>query len=204
MGAHQLRLRLWYWTAPHPDWTPEQGGADGWEQEVGSYAYVSPDGGTLVLVDPLVVDWDVLDGDVERHGPPQVLITCQWHSRSANEILDRYEGARTWVFAPAVEETSKAMRVTDTFELDDELPAGVEAHPTFGEINEVAYRIPEYEAIVTGDALARAPGKDVRVWWADKERLEALRERGVEMLLLTHGEPVLEGGGEALTRALEA
>jgi hypothetical protein len=201
--VRELRPRLWYWTAPHPEWTPESGGDDGWEQEVGCYAYVPPDGGTLVLIDPLVSDWSALDRDVERHGAPHVLITCQWHQRSANEILGRYEGARTWVFAPAVE-ASKGMRVTDGFELDDPLPGGIEASLTFAEIGEVAYRIPEYEAIVTGDALARAPGKDVRVWWADKERLEALRERGVEMVLLTHGEPVLEGGDEALARALEA
>ena len=50
----ELRPRLWHWTAPHPEWTPESGGDDGWEQEVGCYAYVSPDGGTLVLLDPLV------------------------------------------------------------------------------------------------------------------------------------------------------
>jgi len=202
--VRELRPRLWYWTAPHPEWTPESGGDDGWEREVGSYAYVPPDGGTLVLIDPLVADWDALDRDVEHHGPPHVLITCDGHYRSADEILDRYGGARTWVFAPAVEQTSKGMRVTDSFDLDDELPAGIEAHLTFGDIGEVAYRIPEYEAIVTGDALARAPGQDVRVWLADKERLGAVLDRGVEMLLLTHGEPVLDNGGDALARALEA
>jgi hypothetical protein len=202
MRFRELRPRLWHWTAPHPDWTPEQGGPEGWEQDVGCYAYVPPDGGTLVLLDPLAPEWDTLDRDVERHGPPHVLITCRWHARSADEILGRYEGARTWVFAPAVEETSKAMRVTDGFEFGDELPGDVEAHLTFAEIGEVAYRIPEYRAIVTGDALARAPGADVRVWWADQERLRAVGEAGVEMLLLTHGEPVLEGGGDALARAL--
>lgn len=202
MRVRELRPRLWYWTAPHPEWTPDSAGDDGCERDVGSYAYVSPDGSTLVLLDPLVEDWDALDGDVEHHGPPHVLVTCQWHIRSADAILDRYEGARTWVFAPVVDAASKGMRVTDSFELEDELPAGLEAYLTFGEIGEVAYRIPEYGAIVTGDALARAPGKDVRVWWADRERLQALLDRPLEMLLLTHGEPALEGGREALERAL--
>ena len=200
----QLRPRLRHWTAPHPEWTPDAGGDDGWEQDVGSYAYVPPDGEELVLFDPLVESWDTLDRDVEQHGPPHVLITCQWHYRSAQQILDRYEGARTWVFAPTVEEVSKHVRVSDAFELDDVLPGGVETHLTFAEIGEVAYRIPEYEAVVTGDALAAPPGKPVRVWWADRDRLRALLDRPVELLLLTHGEPVLVGGGKALARALEA
>jgi glyoxylase-like metal-dependent hydrolase (beta-lactamase superfamily II) len=200
----ELRSRLRHWTAPHPDWTPEQGGDDGWEQEVGCYAYAPPDGGTLVLVDPLVASWDALDGEVEQHGAPHILITCQWHFRSAPQILDRYEGARTWVFAPAVDEVSKQTRVTDAFALGDPLPGGIEAYLVFGEIGEVAYRIPEYEAVVTGDALAAAPAKPVRVWWADRDKLRALLDRPIEMLLLTHGGPVLERGGEALARALEA
>lgn len=42
------------------------------------------------------------------------------------------------------------------------------------------------------------------MWWADRDKLRALLERPVAMLLLTHGVPVLGGGGEALARALEA
>ncbi|MEX2211447.1 MAG: hypothetical protein WD689_06760 [Gaiellaceae bacterium] len=208
MDVRELKPRLWYWTAPHPEWTPDSAGENGWEQEVGCYAYVSADERAPALIDPLVPAegeeefWAALDGDVEHHGPPNVLLTCRWHYRSSDQILDRYEGARTWVYTPAVAETAKSTRVTDSFELDDPLPAGIEAHLTFGETQEVAYRIPEYGAIVTGDVLARAPGKDVRVWWADRERLQALLDRGVELLLLTHGEPVLEGGGDALRRAL--
>lgn len=52
-------------------------------------------------------------------------------------------------------------------------------------------------------ALAAAPGAPVRVWYGD-EWLRGLLDRPLELLLLTHGEPVLEGGGEALARALEA
>src|SRR5215218_6193203 len=97
MEIRELRPRLWYWTARHPDWTPEEGGADGWEPDVGCYAYVSPEGDELVLIDPLVPDDDMFDGerfwralyrDVEHHGPPNVLITIYWHARSAPRIID--------------------------------------------------------------------------------------------------------------------
>jgi hypothetical protein len=208
MDVRELRPRLWYWTAPHPEWTPDSAGENGWEQEVGSYAYISADERTLALIDPLVPAaeedefWRALDRDVEHHGPPHVLITCKWHTRSAQQILDRYEGSRTWVYAPALSEASKGTRVTDSFELDDALPAGIEARLVFDEIHEVAYRLPEYGAVAFGDALAANPGAHVRVWWADREKLQALLDRPLELLLLTHGEPVLEDGGEALARAL--
>jgi hypothetical protein len=39
------------WTARHPDWTPEEGGPEGWDPEVTSYMYEAPD--ALLLFDPL-------------------------------------------------------------------------------------------------------------------------------------------------------
>ena len=52
MEIEQLRPRLWRWTATHPDWSPEEGGPDGWQPEVSSHALVEED--ALVLIDPLV------------------------------------------------------------------------------------------------------------------------------------------------------
>ncbi len=66
----------------------------------------------------------------------------------------------------------------------------------------MAFLLPEHDAVVVGDALAAAPGAPVRVWEGG-DSLRPLLERPVSLLLLTHGEPVLEGGGEALARALE-
>ena len=209
MDIRELRPRLWYWTALHPDWSPEQGGPDGWEQEVGSYAYVAPDERTLVLFDPLVPEagkdefWHALDTDVEHHGPPHVLITLFWHARSAEEIAKRYDSTQVWAYAPARDEVAKRTPVTDVFAVGDPLPGGVEALPAGGDANEVAFRVPEYDAVVVGDALAAAPGAPVRVWVGD-ESLRALLDHPLELLLLTHGEPVLAGGSEALARALEA
>jgi len=205
----ELKPRLWYWTARHPEWTPD----DNWQPEVGSYAYVSPDLGTLVLFDPLVPGdsddafWEALDGDVRHHGPPQVLITVPWHRRSSQAILDRYESARLWAHAPARDEHSEWTTVTDAFQVGDPLPGGVEAHSAGGSEHEIAYRIPEHAAVVVGDSLIARPGEPVRVW-PDEESvppaLRALLEHPVELLLLTHGEPVLAAGGGALARALEA
>ena len=206
MDVRELRPRLWYWTALHPEWSPE---SDGWEQEVGCYAYVASDERTLVLFDPLVPEegedefWRALDTDVEHHGPPNVLTTLFFHARSAAEIAKRYEGTRVWAYEPARDEFAKRAPVTDVFAVGDPLPGGVEALPAGGDAQEVAFRIPEYDAVVVGDALAAAPGAPVRVWVGD-ESLRALLDRPVELLLLTHGEPVLAGGGEALARALEA
>jgi hypothetical protein len=184
MGPQELRPRLWRWTARHPGWTPEQGGEGGWEPEAGCHALVAPDGRALVLVDPLVPAddedgfWRALDGDVERHGPPHILLTVFWHARGSRRILGRYEGARLCAYAPARES----------------------AH-------ELAYRVPEYDAVVVGDSLIRPPGGDVRVWSHEPSVRTELRSRLAQplgLLLLTHGEPVLGGGREALARALEA
>ena len=55
------------WTADVPDWTPDQGGPEGWAQEVACVAWEGE--GALVLVDPLVDegDWGAIDALVERH-----------------------------------------------------------------------------------------------------------------------------------------
>jgi glyoxylase-like metal-dependent hydrolase (beta-lactamase superfamily II) len=212
VNVRELKPRLWYWTALHPDWTPDESGENGWEPEVGSYAYVSPDLAAFVLFDPLVPEddgalWDAIDADVEHHGAPHVLITVPWHWRSSQAVLDRYPGARVWAHAPAREELGAWTTVTDVFHAGDRLPGGVEAHTVGGSAHEVVYRIPEHEAVVVGDSLIARPGEPVRVW-PDEESvppaLRALLEYPVELLLLTHGEPVLAGGGGVLARALEA
>jgi hypothetical protein len=207
--TRELRPRLWRWTARHPDWTP----GDRWEPQVGCYAYVAADLGTLVLFDPLIpvgdedAFWDAVDGDVAHHGPPNVLITVDWHTRSSQAILDRYDGARVWAYAPARDELGKRTTITDVFELGDPLPGGVEPYDAGGSEHEVAYRIPEYAAVVIGDSMIAEPAGAARVW-PDEESvrpaLRALLEHPLDLLLLTHGEPVLADGGAALARALEA
>jgi hypothetical protein len=211
VDVRELKPRLWYWTTRHPEWTPDDGGADGWEPEVGSYAYVPPDASTFVLIDPLVPGdddalWKALDDDVGHHGPPQVLITVLWHWRSSQAVFDRYKGTRVWAHAPARDELAEWTTVTDTFQAGGRLPGGIEAHEAGGGSHEVAYRIPEHAAVAVGDSLIARPGEGLRVWPDEDDvrpALRALLEHPVELLLLTHGDPVLADGGGALARALE-
>jgi len=214
MDVRQIRPRLWHWSAPHPDWTPDQGGDDGWDPDVGCYAYVTPEGRELLLFDPLVPQdadlasrfWSALDADVEHHGAPHVLITLFWHARSAQQIHDRYERARVWAAASAEAETAKRTIVTDTFVPGDPLPANIDAVDA-GANDEVVYWLPEHRGVVPGDSLVASGGGPMRVWQGGddtRRKLRPLLERPVELVLLTHGDPVLDGGRDALAKALEA
>jgi hypothetical protein len=196
--VEELGPGLWWWTASHPDWTPEdlEGGA-GWEQVVASYALAARD--DLVLFDPLVEDWDWLDGQVERHGPPAILITILWHVRSSEQILGRYEGSSLWAHEPAAEWISERAPVTRTFQPGDELPGAVEAIP-MRRIEEVAYLLPEHDAVVVGDTLLRHGDRAELCPPTWKRKAESfapaeaavrgLVERAPGRLLLTHGGPV--------------
>jgi glyoxylase-like metal-dependent hydrolase (beta-lactamase superfamily II) len=194
--VEEIAPQLWWWTAPHPEWTPEDlEGGQGWEQVVSSYALV--DGG-LVLFDPLVEDWAALDALVERHGPPAILLTILWHGRSATEILERYEGAATWAHEPAAQWVEERTPVTHTFRVGDSLPAGSEA-VHMRRIEEIAFWLPKHDAVVVGDTILRHGDKAAlcpSTWVRKNETFEPAREAVRELmarkptrLLLTHGGP---------------
>jgi glyoxylase-like metal-dependent hydrolase (beta-lactamase superfamily II) len=212
----KVTSRLWRWTAEHPDWTPEEGGEDGWEPTVSSYAAVADD--TLALFDPLLPEaetavHDALDTEVERVGPPHVFITIYWHARSALRLVDRYAGARVWAYGPAAADIQQRTRVTDTFTLEDELPARVRGYEA-GVANEVIYWLPDDRALVTGDVVIATAARPTPRIWSENMRPEVLDnvrrslrplvELPVELLLLTHGEPLLDGARQALRGALDA
>jgi glyoxylase-like metal-dependent hydrolase (beta-lactamase superfamily II) len=194
MRVQELAKGLWRWTGLHPDWTPEQGGPEGWEQEVGCVYYEAPE--AVVLVDPLAPQedeerfWRALDRDVERAAKPvHVVVTVKWHGRSSEEIERRY-GAK--VGGP--------------------LPRGLEAYDA-PPGQETVFWIPEHAALVFGDVVLGTEGGGVRLCpesWLDgtREELEgALRpllDLPVERLLVSHGEPVLANAREALAQALSA
>lgn len=188
---------LWWWTAAHPAWTPEDlEGGKGWEQVVSSYGLAADDG--LVLFDPLIDDWDWLDRKVKEHGPPATLITILWHTRSSQQILDRYDGASLWAHEPAAEWIGERARVTNTFLPSNELPGGVEAIP-MRRIEEIAYLLPGSNAVVIGDTILRhgeraelCPPTWVRkseTFAAAEEAVRELIARAPDRLLLTHGGP---------------
>lgn len=203
MRVEEIAPRLWWWTAPHPGWTPDQfRDGRGWQREVSCYALVADD--ALVLFDPLVPQgdeerfWAALDRDVEEHGPPAILVTIFWHARTSQEILDRYEGAAAWAHEPAAAPLAERVRVSDTFRDEEPLPGGVTAIAMHHR-DEAAFWLERERALLLGDSLL---GYEDRVelcppsWLAEGEsvaELEASVRRALarepERLLLTHGGP---------------
>jgi glyoxylase-like metal-dependent hydrolase (beta-lactamase superfamily II) len=183
----ELRPGLWFWKAAHPDWTPKDGGPTGWEQDVSSYAYDA--GSTLVLFDPQSPPQ--LVDELASGKEVAVVLTCRWHARSAEELRERL-GASIW--SPGG---------------DGELPDGVQAFDG-GEDGEAVLWVEEHGAVVTGDGLIVREELEVPATWVPKgmtleqfkQRLRPLLELPVEAVLVTHGDPVRENGGEELRRAL--
>ena len=200
MDVQELRPGLWRWTAAHPEWEH----AEHWGPEVGSVYAELPD--ALVMVDPLVPQdeedrfWEALDRDVERVGKPvHVLLTVHWHERSVATVLDRYK-ATLW--RP---------------EEKGQLPAGVHAEVVKGsDWVEALFFLEPHQALVAGDLLIGKAGGGIELpvgWfpkgeqdWAEQELKPELRKRlaelPVELVVVSHGEPVLEDGAAALERAL--
>lgn len=217
MDVEQIAPGLWRWTGYHEEW----------KEEVGSVYCETDDG--VVLIDPLVPPedadrfWKALDRDVERlAGDVHVLVTVFWHARSAAALVGRY-GARVW--APTRGKQAIARRagvVTDAYRPDDPLPGGIRAFRS-GRAAEVVFWIPQHQALVPGDALlgegAREGGAPStgalglhlcpQSWLpegttpADLARtLQPVLDLPVERVLVSHGEPVLDGAREALAAAL--
>ena len=189
MKVDELAPGLWRWTAPHPDWK----NGDDWEREVGCVYYEAPE--ATVLIDPLVSDgaererfFEALDRDVERRRlPVAIVLTCEWHGRSAQELAERYGAS-------------------------GEGRAGLEAHE-LPEIEERIWWLAEHGALVPGDVLLGDGAGGIRVCpdsWLGRTAthdsiradLRQLLDLPVERILVSHGDPVLAGGRTALERAL--
>jgi hypothetical protein len=199
-----LRPGLWRWTARHPDAEddPTPGSPADWPPDVGCVACAAP--GALVVIDPLVPGggkepfWASMDALVARHGPRvAVITTIQWHRRSRAAFVERYGAS-----------TSRAKAA---------LPAGARTVPV-RRGGEVMVWLEEHRALVPGDRLLGDDAGGLRMcppsWLGyldsgmtiDELRaaLAPLRELPVEMVLVSHGEPVLRDGAAAIERALAA
>ncbi len=199
----ELRPGLWRWVARHPDASedPESESTADWPPAVGSVAYAAPD--ALVFVDPLVPEgdrelWGALDRMVEAHGQRVVVLTTvPWHRRSRQAFVDRYGAS-----------TSRAKR---------SLPAGVETITIQG-AGETMVWLPAVQALVPGDRLLGDGRGGLRLCPASwlgylrngvglpelRDALRPLLDLPVELVLVTHGEPVLAGGKDALAAALSS
>jgi hypothetical protein len=183
---------LWRWTAEHPNWEnwPEH---ERWPREVGCVYYEAAD--AAVLIDPLVPTGEEndffhhLDADVERHGLPVViLLTADWHRRSADELAARYN-ARVGG-AP---------------------PDGVEEFPIEGvDERQVAYFLRPHAALIVAETfqvdvrgelfLCKSPA--LKRPDEFEASLDRLMELPVERLLVSHGEPILEDAKSQMAEAL--
>jgi hypothetical protein len=199
----ELRPGLYRWEARHPDADPSpdpESPAD-WGPDVGSVACAAGD--ALVLVDPLVPEerddlQRELDALVESHTQPVVILTTlAFHRRSRDRLANRYRAS-----------TSRAER---------SLPSAVETIQIKG-AGETMVWLPEHRALIPGDRLLGDDAGGVRLCpesWLRylpsrmkhaglREALGPLLDLPVEMVLVSHGAPVLSGGRDAIARALSA
>jgi hypothetical protein len=201
-ALRELRPGLYRWTARHPDAEadPQPGSPADWGPDVGSVAYAAPD--ALVFVDPLVPPdradlRQELDELVRRHGKPVVVLTTlQFHRRSREELVARYDAS-----------TSRAKK---------SLPNGVETIQIRG-AGETMVWLPEHRALIPGDRLLGGDRGGLRLcpesWlrylpskMSQTQLRQALRpvlDLQVDMVLVSHGQPLLSGGRKALERALD-
>jgi hypothetical protein len=196
MQVQMLRPGLWRWTTDHPEWTPE---SVNWGPAVGCVYLETPE--AIVLVDPLVpVDpgdrerfWGALDQDVERLGLPVVVVTTiALHERSAGDVVERY-GASRWT--PG-----------------ESSPTGLTIIPAATN-KEVVVLATAHGALITADLLIGDRAGGIRLcpasWLTDpvtlddvRAELQVLLSHDIQMILPSHGEPILEGAAQALRAAL--
>ena len=192
MEAVRIADGLWRWTAVHPRWEhwPDH---ERESPEVGCVYYEAED--ATVLVDPLVPAREEddffrhLDADVERRGQPVViLLTAEWHRRSADELAARYRAR-----------------------IGGALPAGVEEIPIEGaDERQVAYFIRPHAALVTCEIFGVDVDGELYVGRSPAlerpDELEAslvrIMELPIERLLVSHGEPVLVDAKARMAEAL--
>jgi hypothetical protein len=197
-GLIELRPGLYRWEARHPDAdpNPDPGSPADWGPDVGSVAYMSGD--ALVLVDPLVpADRPDIQKPLDELALSRVVIltTIPFHRRSRDELAARYRVS-----------TSRAKR---------SLPAGVETVQIRG-AGETMVWLPEELALIPGDRLLgddrgglRLPPESWLRYLPSGMRhpelraaLQPLLDLPVEMVLTSHGTPVLTGGRDAIAAAL--
>ena len=187
MEVHELAPGLWRWTSRHPTFDDPALGTD-----VGS-VYAETES-ALVLIDPLVPAEEderekflrALDRDVERlRRPVAIVLTCAWHARSADDLRARY-GAT------------------------EDQPEDVAAYRAADD--EVVFWLERHRAVVAGDALLgigalrRCPADWVAERGGEEQLLSALRAIAaldVELVLPSHGDPVVRDAKRALTAAID-
>ncbi len=198
---------LWRFETLHPEWSEDDGGEDGWEESVAWWAVALPHG--LVLIDPLVDDWEDLDRLLAGHGGcAGVVRTCHWHQRSIADVAARYpvgvwakqhpEGGGADAFDHGVRDQDVIFEGFRIFDVE--------------RADEIALWLPQQAALVFGDAMIRRGTGELRVCpesWTQPEGgagrlralLRAMTALPAEHVLVSHGPLVLGDGVESLRSA---
>lgn len=207
VATSQIIEGLWRSEALLPDWTEPEGEEDGWEQSVAWWAVATPDG--LVLIDPLVDDWDALDRLVAAGGGCAGIVrTCHWHQRSIVDVASRYD-VGIWA---TLDPDGRVRYAVDHAVSDRDEPFDGLRAIAVERADEIALWLPRQRALVFGDAMIRTRAGELRVCpesWTQPEGgparlrslLGALSSLPVEHVLVSHGPLVLGDGLASLRRA---
>jgi glyoxylase-like metal-dependent hydrolase (beta-lactamase superfamily II) len=169
---------------------------------VGCLAVDTDDG--LVLIDPL-------DPPRELPRPEHVLLTVQWHARSTR-------APNVWAHQRVVRMlANRGVEVNHPFTAGESLPGGIRPFET-ARRGEVVYWLPAQRALAVGDVLLgagakpRATDAPLRLcperWLGSATHddlcvsLAPLLDLPVARVLVSHGTPVLRGGGRVLATVL--
>jgi hypothetical protein len=197
----ELSQGLWHWTARH----------DHINSEVSSY-YLLPE---RVIIDPMVppagIEW------FEEHGAPEhALLTNRHHDRHAWRLHEAF-GCSVHCIRNGIYEL-EGRGPLQAFDVGSELPGGVVAYEV-GVIcpDETALHLPGYRALACADGVIRSSGNGDLAFVPDflmddpehtkqglREAYRALLDLDFELLLLAHGDPVVQDGNEALRRFVTA
>jgi hypothetical protein len=197
-----IRDGIWTWTGTHPDWRTD-------DELVRSYALET--GGGLALVDPLLSDEVALDDLVVLAGgrPCAVFVTVDYHLRDSEQIAKALDAP---VVGPPL--TAKKLQDPDTELIrtsgtpEPVLPLGARAIALGvknGRRSEHPIYFPDVRALAVGDCIVSVP-EGLRVWSHDgdnhAEAHRRIADLEVEVVLATHGEPILHDGHDAIVEAL--
>jgi glyoxylase-like metal-dependent hydrolase (beta-lactamase superfamily II) len=198
--VRELQAGLWYWTAPHPEWSAPEA----WEtQDVSSYAM--DDGEQLLLFDPLAVPGELEELASERR--TAIVLTSPWHRRDAVSLAERL-GAP--IYVPPPDRPNPDPAGGEVFRPGDRLPVGIQAFSGREDPYDLMLWVESRSVLVAGDTLVdRGHGLELLTEWLPDgvtredalQVLTPLLELPVELVLPTHGQPTDRA---ALQRALSS
>ncbi len=202
---------LWYWTAPHPDWTPNEPG----DQAVTSYAI--EDGEQVLLFDPIDPPAEILGPTTQRD--VVIVLTAPWHERDTKRLVEQLSAT---VYSPPPDTAKDLMekygisaeragdgspdlawlKVEDgpewhPYQTGDRLPFGIEVFPG-REHNDLVLWVEQKASIITGDTLVDfGNGLEINERWLRDEvsrdsiveGLQPLLDYPIDHVLPTHGRP---------------